>query len=111
MSLVDYVRHAAAGGPALAGRQVRLVGFVMAGPRGEPYLARLLIGCCAAGARPVKVGLTGDLPGVLTPGRWVEVVGTYSDRTDADPANGAAIPYVSVVAVTEIPAPADPYDS
>jgi putative membrane protein len=111
MSLVDYVGHAAAGAPALSGRQVRLVGFVMAGPRGEPYLARLLIGCCAAGARPVKVGLTGDLPGVLSPGDWVEVVGTYTDRVDPDPVNGEAIPYVSVVSVTVIPAPADPYDS
>jgi hypothetical protein len=48
MSLVDYASHAATGGLALAGRQVRLVGFVMAGPRSEPYLARLVIGCCAA---------------------------------------------------------------
>src|SRR5690606_36979947 len=108
MSLVDYAGYAAAGGQALTGRQVRLEGFAVAGPHGEPYLARLVVGCCAAG--PVKVGLAGDLPGVFTPGQWVEVVGVYDDRTDADPVNGAAIPYVSVVSVAEIPPPADPYD-
>jgi uncharacterized repeat protein (TIGR03943 family) len=110
MSLVDYVAHASSGAPALAGRQVQLVGFIMAGPHGEPYIVRLVIGCCAAGARPAKVGLTGDLTGVLTPGGWVEVVGTYVDRTDFDPVNGAAIPYLSVVSLSQIPPPADPYD-
>lgn len=110
MSLVEYVAHAAAGAPGLTGRRVRLVGFVMAGPRGEPYLARLVIGCCAAGARAVKVGLTGDLPGVLTPGWWVEVVGTYTDRRDRDPVNGATIPYLSVVSVTQVAPAADPYE-
>jgi uncharacterized membrane protein YcgQ (UPF0703/DUF1980 family) len=111
MSLVDYAGQAAAGGAALAGVQVRLVGFIVAGPHGEPYLARLVIGCCAAGARPVKVGLTGDLPGVLTADRWVEVVGGYVARTDSDPINGAPIPYLSVVSVTDVLPPADPYES
>jgi uncharacterized repeat protein (TIGR03943 family) len=111
MSLVDYATRATAGGASLAGLQVRLVGFIVAGPHGEPYLARLAIGCCAAGARPVKVGLTGDLPGVLTPDRWVEVVGGYVARTDPDPVNGAPIPYVSVVTVTEVTPPSNPYES
>ena len=110
MSLVDYAAHAAAGGQALAGRQVRLVGFVLAGPRGEPYLVRLVTGCCAAGARPVKVGLTGDLPDGLSADRWVEVVGAYTDYTERDPANAAPIPFVSVISVTEIDPPMDPYE-
>ncbi|MBX6751619.1 MAG: TIGR03943 family protein [Micromonosporaceae bacterium] len=111
MSLAEYAAHAAAGGQALAGRRVRLVGFVVAGPRGEPYLARLAMGCCAAGARPVKLGLTGDLPGVLTADMWVEVVGVYTDQVGRDPINGAPIPYISVVDVTPIDPPADPYES
>lgn len=110
LSLVDYVRHAAAGGDALADRRVRLVGFVVAGPRGEPYLARLAVGCCAAGARPVKVGLTGDLPGVLTPGTWVAVIGTFAERFDRDPVNGEPIPYLSVVEVSSLDPPTDPYE-
>jgi uncharacterized repeat protein (TIGR03943 family) len=110
LSLVDYVSHAAGGGQALAGRQIRLVGFVLAGPHGEPYLARLAVGCCAAGARPVKVGLTGDLPGLLTPGAWIAATGTYSELVDQDPVNGAQIPYLSVVEVTDLEPPTDPYE-
>jgi len=111
MSLVEYASHAASGGQGLAGRRVQLVGFILAGPRGEPYLGRLAVGCCAAGARPVKVGLTGDLPGVLTIDAWVEVVGTYTDQVDRDPLNSEPIPYVSVDSVTVIDPPADPYES
>lgn len=110
LSLVDYVQHAVAGGEALGDRRVRLVGFVVAGPRGEPYLARLAIGCCAAGARPVKVGLTGDLPGVLMPGTWVAVIGTFEERFDRDPVNGEPIPYISVVEVSPLEPPTDPYE-
>jgi TIGR03943 family protein len=110
LSLAEYAAHAASGGQALAGRRVRLVGFVVAGPRGEAFLARLAMGCCAAGARPVKVGLTGDLPGVLTADMWVEVVGVYTDQVGRDPVNGVSIPYVSVITVTPIEPPADPYE-
>jgi len=111
MSLAEYAGHAAAGGQALAGRRVRLVGFVIPGPRREPYLARLVMGCCAAGAQPVKIGLTGDLPGVLTADTWVEVVGVYTEQVGRDPLNGAPIPYVSVVEVTTIGPPDHPYES
>jgi uncharacterized membrane protein YcgQ (UPF0703/DUF1980 family) len=90
---------------------VRLVGFVIPGPRREPYLARLVMGCCAAGAQPVKIGLTGDLPGVLTADTWVEVVGVYTEQVGRDPLNGAPIPYVSVVEVTTIGPPDHPYES
>lgn len=111
LTLEQYAARAASGGQTLAGRQVRLVGFMLAGPLREPYLTRFVAGCCAAGARPVKIGLTGDLGNAFTPGRWVEVIGTYADRTDRDPVNGAPIPYLSVVSMTEIDAPVDTYES
>ena len=111
MSLVDYARHAAAGGATLADRRVQLVGFVVAGPRNEPYLARMVLGCCAAGARPVKVGLAGNLPGVLAAGQWLAIVGTYSPETGRDPINGEPIPYVSVVTVEELAPPENPYET
>jgi uncharacterized repeat protein (TIGR03943 family) len=110
LSLVDFVRRAGGAAPTLVGRKVRLVGFVLAGPHGEPYLSRLVVGCCAAGARPVKVGLTGDLPGVLIPGAWVAVVGTRSELVDLDPVNSAPIPYLSVLGVTDLQPPTDPYE-
>jgi TIGR03943 family protein len=111
MTLAEYAAQATAGGQALAGRRVRLVGFVIAGPRREPFLARLTMGCCAAGAQPVKIGLTGDLPGMLTADTWVEVVGVYTDQVGRDPVNGAPIPYISVVEVATIEPPANPYES
>jgi uncharacterized membrane protein YcgQ (UPF0703/DUF1980 family) len=110
MSLVDYAAHAVAGGQTLADRRVRLVGFVLAGPNGEPYLVRFRAGCCAAGAHPVKIGLVGDLPADLTPGQWFAMVGTYSELLDHDPLNGAPIPYLSVVEATPVEQPADAFE-
>ncbi len=112
VTLLDYAARAVFDhGRSLSGRDVQLTGFVIAGARGTPYLARLVVGCCAADARPIKVGLTGDLPGILAPDQWVEVVGRYTDQTDRDPINGEIIPYVFVVSVRDIPPPDEPYET
>jgi uncharacterized repeat protein (TIGR03943 family) len=111
ISLSDYVAAAAAGGTSLAEHELRLVGFVVEGAHGEPYLARLVVGCCAASARPVWVGLTGDLPGILEQNQWVEVVGVYADQVDRDPVNGQPVPYLAVATIKYIDAPADPYET
>jgi uncharacterized membrane protein YcgQ (UPF0703/DUF1980 family) len=70
-----------------------------------------VLGCCAAGARPLKVGLAGNLPGVLTAGQWLRVVGAYTPETSRDPVTGAPIPYLSVVTVEEIAPPENPYET
>jgi uncharacterized repeat protein (TIGR03943 family) len=112
VTLLDYAARAVFDrGRSLAGRDVQLTGFVIAGVGGTPYLARLVVGCCAADARPIKVGMTGDLPGILAPDQWVEVVGRYTSQTDRDPVNGEIIPYVFVVSVREVPPPAEPYET
>jgi len=112
VTLMDYAARAVFDrGLSLTGRRVQLTGFVIAGPGGQPYLARLVVGCCAADARPIKIGLTGDLPGILAPDQWVEVVGTYTDESDRDPVNGELIPYVQVVSVRDIDAPQEPYET
>jgi uncharacterized repeat protein (TIGR03943 family) len=109
---MDYAARAVFDrGRSLTGRQVLLTGFVIAGARGEPYLARLVVGCCAADARPIKIGLTGDLPGLLAPDHWIEVVGTYTDQADRDPVNGELIPYLHVVSVQDIQAPTEQYET
>ena len=59
----------------------------------------------------MKVGLTGDLPGILVADQWVEVVGRYAGQTDRDPVNGGAIPYIFVVSVREVAPPEQPYES
>jgi uncharacterized repeat protein (TIGR03943 family) len=98
-------------GRSLADRRVVLTGFVLPGPDGRPYLARLVVGCCAADARPVKVGLVGDLPADLVPDQWLEVEGRYSDRTDRDEVNGEPIPYLAVLTVRVVAPPAEPYET
>ena len=112
LTLVEYAARAVIEqGRSLSGRRVTLAGFVVAGAGDRPYLVRLVVECCAADARPVKVGLTGDVPANLPPGTWVEVEGGYSDQVDRDPHGGDLIPYLEVSAVRVIDAPEQPYES
>lgn len=110
--LLDYAaRSVFDKGRSLGDRQVLLTGFVIAGPHGEPYLARLFVGCCAADARPVKIGLTGDLPPDLHADQWIEVTGRYTQQFDKDPVNGEIIPYVAAVSVVMIAPPEEQYET
>jgi uncharacterized repeat protein (TIGR03943 family) len=112
VSLLEYASRAVFDeGRSLEGRRVALSGFIIAGPNGQPYLARLVVACCAADARPIKVGLTGDVPSDLVADRWIEVVGTFTDRTDRDPVNEDVIPYLQVAETRDLPAPEQPYES
>jgi uncharacterized repeat protein (TIGR03943 family) len=111
ISVLDYAGRAVYDkGHTLGTRQVTLSGFILAAG-GKSYLARMVITCCAADARPVKVGLTGDLPGNPAPDSWLQVTGTYTARTDTDPVNGEPIPYLTVTAAQPIPVPKLPYES
>ena len=58
----------------------------------------------------MKVGLSGDLPGELSSDQWIEVEGVYAEQVDRDPVNGDAIPYLQVVSLRTIDAPANPYE-
>jgi uncharacterized repeat protein (TIGR03943 family) len=111
ISVLDYAGRAAFDAQTLSGRQVTLTGFVIAGPNGVPYLARMVVTCCAADGRPIKVGLTGDVPGNLKQDQWIEVDGTYTDRSDRDPVNSDVIPYLQVTALRPIAAPDQQYES
>src|SRR3954470_4835048 len=98
-------------GRSLTNRTVTLSGFLVAGGQGEWYVARMVITCCAADARPVKVGLTGDLSGDLRPDGWVQVTGRYVAKAEKDQVNAETIPYLRVQSLTAMPAPARPYES
>jgi uncharacterized repeat protein (TIGR03943 family) len=112
ISLLDYAGRAVFDhGQSLTGRTVTLSGFIMAGPHGQPYLARMVVTCCAADARPVKVGLTGSVPDGLKQDQWVEVVGSYLNRADEDTVNGGQIPYLQVNSLRNIAAPQLQYES
>ncbi|MEV6851280.1 TIGR03943 family protein [Actinoplanes sp. NPDC051411] len=111
VTLLDYAaRSIYDSGRSLTGRTVQMFGFVTPGPGGQPVLARIVLTCCAADGRPVKVGLTGKAPTGLGAGTWIQVEGTYSSQTGSDPINKAKVPYLAVTAWQEIPTPQDPYD-
>lgn len=111
ISVLDYASRAIFDkGASLQGRTVQLSGFIMAGPGSEPVLARMILSCCAADGRPIKVGLTGNAPVDLPVDSWIEVVGGYTDQTMADPVNGADIPYLRVESWRPVQAPKQQYE-
>jgi uncharacterized repeat protein (TIGR03943 family) len=97
-------------GRSLSGRRVLLTGFVSTGPDGGPMLARIVVGCCAADGRPIKVGLTGGPAVDVAAGTWIEVIGRHSARRATDPVNQADIAYLDVEQWQPITPPKKPYE-
>ncbi|WBB54523.1 TIGR03943 family protein [Verrucosispora sp. WMMD573] len=111
VSVLDYASRALFDrGTSIGDRRVQLTGFIATGADGQPILARMVLSCCAADGRPVKLGLTGDVPAGLPDDSWVEVIGRYSDRLGRDPVNDAEIPYLEVESWRQVPVPKRPYD-
>ncbi|MFI7544039.1 TIGR03943 family putative permease subunit [Actinoplanes sp. NPDC049599] len=111
LGLLDYASRALFDdGRSLTGRTLRLTGFATPGPDGQPMLARMVLSCCAADGRPIKVALSGDVPTGLPADTWFQVVGTWTDRTSLDPVNRAEVPYLEVASWQEITAPKQPYE-
>jgi uncharacterized repeat protein (TIGR03943 family) len=109
LRLSDFVARAVWEGSGssaeLVGRDVTLTGFVVH-RAGATELARLVITCCAADARPMVVRLTGapDLPS----GTWLRVRARPHPGS-ATPADSYT-PTVSVVDAVTIPEPAEAYE-
>lgn len=93
---------------SLDGRQIRLVGFVAKGADGSSFLARLIIGCCAADATPVKVKLEGGQTAQYPPDTWLEVRGEV--RPDTATEENGYTPTFAVAEATPVEEPADPYE-
>lgn len=97
VTMLDYASRAVFDkGKSLGDRKVKLVGFLVTGTDGNQVLARMILSCCAADARPIKVGFAGNGPTGLPDDSWVEVVGTYTDVTTTDAVNGEVIPHITV---------------
>lgn len=110
LSLLDYASRALFdSGKSLRGRDVRLTGFITTAPDGAPMLARIVLSCCAADGRPIKLGLSGRAPIDAPADTWVEVVGAYTDRTSKDPVNNVDVAYLEVKTWREVPQPKQPY--
>lgn len=112
ITVLDYAARAVFGqGRSLGGRRVELTGFLVPGPDGEPLLVRMVLSCCAADGRPVKVGMTGEgTPAGQPADTWVRVVGVYSSHTTRDPVNGEPIPYLRVQSWQRIDPPTHQYE-
>jgi len=111
VSLLDYASRAVFDhGASLGDRHVEVSGFLSPGPPGTWYLTRMVITCCAADAQPVKVGLAGDSPTGVHANDWIDAVGTYTGRTDADPVNAGTVPYLAVTTWRPIATPVRPYE-
>jgi len=107
LKVVDFVRRATEGGSAsLAGRNVRMTGFVTPNPAGGWWLTRMVVGCCAADAYPARI-VVRDAP-ALPADTWVAVTGVWVEGTGST--DGLLIPQMTQSAVDEIPAPANPYE-
>ncbi|MFC0532599.1 TIGR03943 family putative permease subunit [Phytohabitans kaempferiae] len=111
ISVLDYASRAVFDkGVSLGDRRVQLTGFIARGPNGEPILARIILSCCAADGRPIKLGMSGNAPAALANDAWVEVVGKYTEQTMSDPVNEETIPFIEVETWTEIDPPKQQYE-
>ncbi|WP_327008791.1 TIGR03943 family protein [Dactylosporangium sp. NBC_01737] len=112
LTMLDYASRAVFDrGVSLGERRIELIGFAMRGPEGTWLLARMMVSCCAADARPVKVALSGQLPDDLHDEQWLRVTGGYTGRQVKDTVNGETIPFIEVADVALIQAPIEQYES
>ncbi|WP_430787604.1 TIGR03943 family putative permease subunit [Actinoplanes sp. G11-F43] len=110
VSLIDYASRVIYDeGRSLTDRRLQLTGFVTTGPEGV-MLARIVVSCCAADGRPIKVGLTGGPVVDVPAGTWLEVTGRFSDKRGKDPVNQADIAYLEVEQWQPITPPKQQYE-
>ena len=86
LSLIDFATRALWDqGRTLTGHPVMLTGFVLSGGQtsGTFVIARLVITCCAADARPIDIGVESNRPPPPAD-TWVTVTGTYAGAGGTD---------------------------
>jgi uncharacterized repeat protein (TIGR03943 family) len=108
VTFLGYVRRATEAPGTLAGRTVRLEGFVTPRRAGGYYLTRMVITCCAADAAAVKIATLGPRAGGYAANTWLQVTGRYVPGTDGDP--DELITRLQAADVRRIRPPHNPYD-
>lgn len=110
ITLTDYATRAIwEDGRSLAGRRVRLVGFVAPRPGGGIYLTRIMLMCCAADGRPVRVAVR-DAPAAFPADTWVAVTGRYGGLEPGPRQGAERVPVIRAEEVVPVPTPRDPYE-
>ncbi|GAA4182516.1 hypothetical protein GCM10022252_08510 [Streptosporangium oxazolinicum] len=94
---------------SLTGREVRVTGFVTpAKKKGQWYVTRMQIACCAADAFPLKIAVRGlQAPPADT---WVEVTGTWIPQTFGTMPNGVIYPQMTGKSLTRVDPPDEQYE-
>ncbi|MFF3444924.1 TIGR03943 family putative permease subunit [Streptosporangium sp. NPDC002721] len=94
---------------SLTGREVKLTGFVSpAKKKGQWYVTRMQIACCAADAFPLKVAVRGlQEPPADT---WVEVTGTWIPQTFGTMTTGVVYPQITGKSLIRIDPPEEQYE-
>lgn len=111
ISVLDYATRAIFDkGESMRGRTVRLTGFMSRGPGGRQVLTRIMLSCCAADGRPLKIGMEGNVPVGVADDQWVEIIGRYSATTEKDPINQGDIPHIEVVDWRPVDPPRNQYE-
>lgn len=93
-----------------ADRKVQISGFLSEDSEGNRYLTRIMLSCCAADGRAIKVGMSGRLPDGVAVDEWIQVVGVYSTKLTKDPVSGNDIPYIEVLEWEPIDPPRNQYE-
>jgi uncharacterized repeat protein (TIGR03943 family) len=110
IGLLDYASRAVFdGGKSLNGRTLEMSGFLTKGGDGHPMLARIVLTCCAADGRPIKIGLGGPVTVDAAANSWVQVIGVYSTQVGKDPVSKSDVAYVTVKSWQQIEEPGQPY--
>ena len=105
LSLLDFTTRVLwDSGRTVAGQDVQLTGFILSERPDGFVLARLVITCCAADARPVEIFVTS--PTRPAKGGWVSVVGRYQGTDPSQP----LFPRMAATEVQPATEPANPYD-
>ncbi len=106
LALIDVVRRAVQDPSTLDRRRITVTGFVLHTESGID-LVRMLIICCAADARPVRIHLDGRF-GDLDDGTWLTVRGIV--RPGSATRSGDHIPTLTVDSYAATDPPARPYE-
>lgn len=92
---------------SLHDRTVALRGFV-AHKGGETYVARMVIGCCAADGYPVMVRLGGSDFSAFKDDEWITVTGQFVPGSASDKTRN--VPELAVEEIVKAEQPKDPYE-